>query len=74
MAAAAGGVALRARALAPFDYARLPFAAAFGFLLFGEIPDAAALAGAALNVASTLYIARREAVLGRQRHPRAAVD
>lgn len=54
-----------ASALAPFDYARLPFAALFGFVLFSEVPDLQALAGAGLIVASTLYIARREAQIAR---------
>lgn len=64
-----------ASALAPVDYARLPLAAGFGLLLFGEVPDPYALAGAALIVVSTLYIARREAKLGRRTPaPRAPVD
>lgn len=64
-----------ASALAPFDYARLPVAAGFGFLLFAEVPDAVAIAGAALIVASTLYIARREAALGkREGQPRTPLD
>jgi drug/metabolite transporter (DMT)-like permease len=64
-----------ASALAPFDYARLPLAAAFGFALFGEVPDVMTVTGAALIVASTLYIAHREAALGRRSHPaRATVD
>ncbi|MDX1540786.1 MAG: DMT family transporter [Geminicoccaceae bacterium] len=64
-----------ASALAPFDYARLPLAAGFGFLLFGEVPDLFTFAGAGLIVASTLYIARREATLGkRERHPRTPLD
>jgi len=55
-----------ASALAPFEYSRLPFAATYGILLFAEIPDLYTLAGAALIVASTLYIAHREAQLGKQ--------
>jgi drug/metabolite transporter (DMT)-like permease len=55
-----------ASALAPFEYARLPFAAAYGFWLFAEIPDRYTFLGATLIVASTLYIARREAQLGKQ--------
>lgn len=51
--------------LAPFDYARLPFAAAFGFLFFGEVPDRLAALGAAIIAASTLYIGLREARLAR---------
>lgn len=54
-----------ASALAPFDYARLPIAAAFGFFLFAEVPDRYSLLGALLIAASTLYIARREARLAR---------
>lgn len=56
-----------ASAVAPFDYTRLLFAAAFGFVLFAETPDAWAIAGAAVIVASTVYIARREAQLARAR-------
>jgi drug/metabolite transporter (DMT)-like permease len=52
-----------ASAVAPFDYSRLLFSALFGFAFFAEVPDAWTLAGAALIVASTIYIARREAQL-----------
>jgi drug/metabolite transporter (DMT)-like permease len=55
-----------ASALAPFEYARLPFAMMYGFLLFAELPDLYTLLGASIIVASTLYIARREHVLNRQ--------
>jgi drug/metabolite transporter (DMT)-like permease len=63
-----------ASALAPFEYARLPFAAAYGFWLFAEVPDRYTLLGAALIVASSLYIGRREAQLGRRPAPRPAVE
>lgn len=53
--------------LAPISYARLIFAAVFGLVLFGEMPDLWLAAGAALIVGSTLYITRREARLARQR-------
>jgi len=52
--------------IAPFDYTKLLFAGLLGFLLFGEVPDGWTLAGAAIIMASTLYIARREATLRRQ--------
>ena len=55
-----------ASAVAPFDYTRLSFAATAGFLLFAEVPDVWTFAGAAVIVASTLYIARREARLARR--------
>jgi drug/metabolite transporter (DMT)-like permease len=50
-----------ASAVAPFDYSRLLFSAFFGFIFFAEVPDSWTWAGAALIVASTIYIARREA-------------
>lgn len=58
-----------ASALAVYDYARLPFAALFGYLLFAERPDLAALLGALLIALSTLYIARYDT-----RHAVAAGD
>jgi len=54
-----------ATALSPFDYSRLIFATAAGLAIFAEVPDAWTLAGAAVIVGSTLYIARREARLAR---------
>jgi drug/metabolite transporter (DMT)-like permease len=50
--------------VAPFDYSRLLFSALFGLALFAEVPDVWTMAGAALIVASTIYIARREAMVG----------
>lgn len=55
-----------AAAMAPLDYVRLVLSVAFGFLLFRELPDVAVLAGAAVIVASTLYITLREVRLARQ--------
>jgi drug/metabolite transporter (DMT)-like permease len=46
--------------IAAFDFLRLPFTAAFGFALFGEVPDEFVWAGAAVIFVSTYYIARRE--------------
>ena len=51
--------------IAPFDYSRLIIAGLLGFVLFGEIPDEYSVAGAVVIAASTFYIARREARLGR---------
>ncbi len=56
-----------ASALAPFEYARLPLAALYGYLLFAELPDLYTLLGASIIVASTFYIARREHRLSRGR-------
>jgi drug/metabolite transporter (DMT)-like permease len=47
--------------LSPFHYVQLVWAAALGYLLFGDVPSAWTWTGAALIVASGLYIAGREA-------------
>lgn len=52
-----------ASVVAPFDYTRLLFATGFGIWLFAEWPDGWTLAGAAVIIGSTIYIARREARL-----------
>ncbi len=56
-----------ASAIAPFDYARLPFIALFAFLLFGEVAEIWTWIGAAIIAGSAFYIARRESVLAKQR-------
>lgn len=56
-----------ATVILPFDYTRLPFAAALGYVAFGEVPDAWTWIGAAIIAASAIYIARREAVRSRAR-------
>jgi drug/metabolite transporter (DMT)-like permease len=50
----------------PFDYARLPFAAAIGYFAFAEQPDGWTWIGAAIIAAATVYIAHREARLARR--------
>lgn len=52
-----------ASAMAPLGYFQLVFAGLFGFFLFAERPDLWTYAGAAVIVASTLYISIREARL-----------
>lgn len=42
-----------------FDFARLPFSAAIAYFAFGEIPDAVAMAGAGLIIASCLVVGYR---------------
>jgi drug/metabolite transporter (DMT)-like permease len=54
-----------ASAVAPFDYLRLLFAAAIGIAIFSEYPDRWTIGGAVIVVASTIYIAQREARLKR---------
>ena len=55
----------RASVVGPFDYGQLIGAATIGFLWFGEVIDLWTWLGAAMIVASGLYIARREARLSR---------
>jgi drug/metabolite transporter (DMT)-like permease len=50
-----------ASVVAPIGYVRLIFAAAFGVVLFNEMPDAWLGLGALLIVGSALYITQREA-------------
>jgi drug/metabolite transporter (DMT)-like permease len=46
-----------------FDFARLPFAVAFGFAVFGEVIDLWTWIGAAIIFSASLFIAHREAQL-----------
>lgn len=52
--------------VAPFDYTALVFSISFGFAFWGEVPDRMLLAGAAIVVASGLYILHRETLRKRQ--------
>ena len=49
-----------ASVLQPFGYAMVVWAAAMGFLLFGDVPDAWTVAGVAIVVAGGLYAFRLE--------------
>ena len=55
-----------ASAIAPFEFMRLPYAALLGYLFFGERPDMWTWFGAAIIVASSLYVAHRESRLTQQ--------
>ncbi len=46
--------------VAPFDYVAMVWATAYGFLLWGDVPTAGVLAGAAIVIGSGLYIIHRE--------------
>ena len=54
-----------ASAVMPFDFSRLIFASALGWLAFGERLDTWTWIGAAIICLATVYIARREAKLAR---------
>jgi drug/metabolite transporter (DMT)-like permease len=49
-----------ASVVVPYQYTMLIWAIALGYLVFGDVPDAPMLAGAAIIVASGLYIFWRE--------------
>lgn len=51
----------------PFDYSALMWAMLWGYLIWGEFPDAVVLIGAAIVAASGLYILFRESSLGLKR-------
>jgi len=55
-----------AAVLSPFNYAQLIGATALGYLVFGNFPDLWTWVGAAVIVASGLYIAYRETVVKRR--------
>lgn len=51
--------------VAPFEYSSLLFAAVLGYAIWGQVPDLFVWLGAAVVVASGLYILHRETVRGR---------
>jgi drug/metabolite transporter (DMT)-like permease len=55
--------------LAPFIYTQLAWATTLGFLIFGDVPDRWTLVGAAIVVASGLYMLNRERKVGPRREP-----
>ncbi len=51
---------------APFDYAHLVWATFYGYVFFADFPTPGVLIGAAIVIASGLYIVRREAAIRRR--------
>ena len=49
-----------ASVVAPYQYTIILWAIALGYLVFGDVPDALTLAGAAIIIAAGLYIFWRE--------------
>jgi drug/metabolite transporter (DMT)-like permease len=49
-----------ATALVPLDYSRIVYSAAFGYVLFGELPGYWSIAGMTLIVGSSLYLVMTE--------------
>ena len=58
---------MEATAIVPLDFTRLPFAVLIGWFAFAEFPDIWTWVGAVFIVTSAVYIARREALLGKRR-------
>lgn len=56
-----------AAAIAPFEYLAILFGIGFGYAFWGELPDRWTVLGAAVVVASGLYILHRETVRRRER-------
>jgi drug/metabolite transporter (DMT)-like permease len=64
-----------ASAVAPWNYSMMIWALLLGWLIWGEVPDAAVLLGAAVVIGSGLYLLHRETAIrtspGRRRRPSA---
>jgi drug/metabolite transporter (DMT)-like permease len=58
-----------ASAIAPFEYSALAWGLAIDWLVWRTLPDAWMLAGAAIIVASGIYLVRHEAVHAEAEHP-----
>jgi drug/metabolite transporter (DMT)-like permease len=54
-----------ASSVVPYQYSMIIWAVMFGYLVFGDVPSAATLIGAAIIIAAGLYIFLREQALGR---------
>ena len=59
----------KASAVAPFEYSALAWGAGFDWLLWHVLPDRYTLLGAAIIIASGIYLVRREAVHVEAEHP-----
>jgi drug/metabolite transporter (DMT)-like permease len=55
-----------ASVVVPYQYSMIIWAVAFGIIVFGDVPEPATIAGAAIIIAAGLYIFLREKRLGRE--------
>jgi drug/metabolite transporter (DMT)-like permease len=60
--------------LAPFDYLSMLWAMIFGYTLFGEVPLSVVLVGAAIVIASSLFVILREHYLVRTARAKAKAE
>ena len=66
--------AAEASAVLPYDFVRFGLVTAGGIILFGERYDAYSLGGGAIILAATIYLAVREAAVGRARKTTLAAE
>jgi drug/metabolite transporter (DMT)-like permease len=55
-----------ASVVVPYQYSMIVWAVLFGFVVFGDVPQPATIAGAAIIIGAGLYIFLRERALGRE--------
>ena len=55
-----------ASVVVPYQYSMIVWAVAFGYVVFGDTPQLATLAGAVIIIAAGIYIFLREQALGRE--------
>jgi drug/metabolite transporter (DMT)-like permease len=55
-----------ASVVVPYQYTMIVWAVALGWLVFGDVPDAFTLSGAAIIIAAGLYILWREQIVARR--------
>ena len=55
-----------ASVVVPYQYSMIVWAVMFGYVVFGDVPSAATIAGAAIIIGAGLYIFLREQQLGRE--------
>jgi drug/metabolite transporter (DMT)-like permease len=55
-----------ASVVVPYQYSMIVWAVMFGIIVFGDVPQPATIAGAAIIIAAGLYIFLREKRLGRE--------
>ena len=54
-----------ASVVVPYQYSMIVWAVAFGYVVFGDVPQVSTIVGAAIIIAAGLYIFIREQQLGR---------
>jgi drug/metabolite transporter (DMT)-like permease len=63
-----------ASVLSPYVYTQLIWVIILGYLVFGQVPNSWTIAGAAIVIASGLYLLNRERKLGKSTANEAAVE